>query len=214
MYHGSNPSGHPGTVQINSIVNSLYMRYCFVVLGEEHGFTIKDFRKHVALITYGDDNVMGVSDDVPWFNHTSIAATLADVGITYTMADKEAESVPYITIDEVSFLKRKWVWEEDLGDFACPLDINSIHKMLMYRTMGNDTEEQQLANQIRSAHGEFFYHGREVFKEHDQFLRDLLVEFELHEYVDPDSLPTWDEYVARWRAVRSTGVPSASGESH
>jgi hypothetical protein len=103
-FFGSNPSGHPLTVVINSLVNSLYVRYSYAILNPA-GETAADFKENVALQTYGDDNVMGVSSTCTWFNHTSLANALASVGIVYTMADKEAVSVPFIHISQVSFLK-------------------------------------------------------------------------------------------------------------
>jgi hypothetical protein len=69
-FFGSNPSGHPLTVIVNSLANSLYMRYCYTVLSPQKSCT--DFQDNVALMTYGDDNVMGVSPKAPFFNHTAI----------------------------------------------------------------------------------------------------------------------------------------------
>jgi len=209
-FHGSNPSGHSLTVQINSFANSLYMRYCYASLGGDLG----EFTDNVALVTYGDDNAMGVSDRAPFFNHTAIARQLSDVDITYTMADKEAVSVPYIHIDEVTFLKRAWVYSAELGDYSCPLAKSSIHKMLLYRVESKtETEEQQLTSQIRSAHNEFFFHGRQEFDYHDAYLRNLVVDNGLTPYLDPD-LPTWGEYVERWLKTSPTGVVTTSGENH
>jgi len=54
---GSNPSGHPLTVIINSIINSLYTRMAWI----KNGYDINDFNDNVNLLTYGDDNIMGVS---------------------------------------------------------------------------------------------------------------------------------------------------------
>jgi hypothetical protein len=205
-FHGSNPSGHSLTVQINSFANSLYMRYCYAKLGGD----LSTFKDNVALITYGDDNAMGVSENVPFFNHTAIAATLADMDIIYTMADKEAQSVPYIGIEDVTFLKRSWEFSDDLGDYLCPLDVESVHKMLMYRVESKtEVEEKQMASQIRSAHYEFFFRGRVEFDEFDQYLRELIVRFDLQAFLGPP-LPTWAEYVARWLQNDPKGVCATS----
>jgi sulfate adenylyltransferase subunit 1 (EFTu-like GTPase family) len=69
------------------------MRYCFIVLSEDKQCT--SFKKSVSLMTYGDDNVMGVCKSIPWFNHTAIVEVLKSIGVEYTMADKESKSVPY-----------------------------------------------------------------------------------------------------------------------
>ena len=106
-FFGTNPSGHPLTVIINCIVNSLYMRYAYSKLNPD-GEMCSDFQNKVHLLTYGDDNILNVCPTIPWFNHTSIQAAIAKIGVEYTMADKEAESLPYIHINECSFLKRSW----------------------------------------------------------------------------------------------------------
>jgi hypothetical protein len=129
QFFGSNPSGHPLTVIVNGLVNSLYFRYVYYMLNPAH--EVKSFKSKVHLLTYGDDNVFGVCISAPWFNHTSIAAALLESGITYTMADKEAESVPYLHIRDVTFLKRSWRFDSDVGAYLAPIDHESLERSLM-----------------------------------------------------------------------------------
>jgi len=213
-FYGSNPSGHALTVVVNSIANSLYMRYTFLVLrpiGEN-----RQFKDLVTLFTYGDDNVMGVSEDAPWFNHTTVQATLAAVDIEYTMADKEAVSVPYITISETSFLKRVWRWEAELGVHVAPLDLSSIEKMLLICTQKPNICEQAHAEQILStAVREYFFHGREVFSFRLQQLKAVADQAGLANYVTPSTFPCWEQLCADF-TVRSRHVvldrePSLNG---
>jgi hypothetical protein len=86
QFFGSNPSGHPLTVVINSIVNSLYMRYCYFEIAKAEGWwKVPRFNQVVSLMTYGDDNIMSVKKGFDAYNHTRVAAVLADAGITYTI---------------------------------------------------------------------------------------------------------------------------------
>jgi hypothetical protein len=161
---GSNPSGHPLTVIINNLENSLYLRYAYYAMHE--GTEVPPFDQRISLICYGDDNAMDVSSEEDKFNHTSVASELARVGITYTMADKEAESVPYISLKDVSFLKRGFVWNDDLHAWSAPLEVASISKSLhnyMHKKGSDVLPEEIAANAIHSANSEFFYHGREIF---------------------------------------------------
>lgn len=192
-FYGSNPSGHPLTVIINGLANSLYMRYCYHVTNPAR--EVRSFQENVALMTYGDDNVMGVNDQAKWFNHTAVQQVLADVGIRYTMADKEAESVPYIHIDEVSFLKRTWRWDEDVGAFLAPLEETSIAKCLT-RVVASKTicPEQQAVEVMRSAHMEYFNYGYEKFQEKDAMLRDIVRECGLESYMAETWFPSWQQY--------------------
>jgi len=196
-FYGTNPSGHPLTVIINSLANSLYLRYCYTVLNPEHH--CRDFQDNVAAMTYGDDNAMGVSDRVPWFNHTSIQKALKDIDVKYTMADKEAESVPYIHIDQVSFLKRTWRFDEEVGAYLAPLEHDSINKMLtMCVASGEITPEQHAIEVISAAVQEYWFYGRATFEERSEMLKDVVKECNLGPYVQDSTFPTWDDLKHRY----------------
>lgn len=197
-FYGSNPSGHPLTVIINGLANALYMRYCYAVLHPNKSAV--DFKKKVNLITYGDDNAMGVDDTVPWFNHTSIQKVLADIDIVYTMADKEAASIPYINIKDVSFLKRTWRFEKELGTFVCPLDHDSINKMLTKCVKSKTISEQhQSMAIIETALREYFWYGKEVFDNKRLMFADVIEECDLQHYVSKSTLPVWEELIADFK---------------
>jgi hypothetical protein len=208
QFYGSNPSGHPLTVIINSLVNSLYMRYCYKVLNPES--EVATFKSNVSLMTYGDDNIMGVSSKIQWFNHTSIQATLKDIGIVYTMADKEAASVPYLNISETSFLKRSWRYDIDIGAYVCPLEHESIEKMLMVWTRSKTiTEEEQICSVVSSAVREYFYYGKEIFNEKRSMLQSVLLGKGYELWIEDSTFPTWDElYTQFWDASKNVDVNS------
>jgi hypothetical protein len=195
QFFGSNPSGHPLTVIINCLVNSLYMRYCFSELSPKGDSA--SFREVVRLITYGDDNAM--TSKVDWFNHTAIADVLANVGIEYTMADKEAESKPFISLSEISFLKRTFVWSDILNAYCAVLDENSIKKsLLMCVPSKTICHEQQCVDIVRSAISEYFFYGREKFDEMTLFLKNMLNDCGLTPYIEHNTFETWDNLVVRF----------------
>jgi len=197
-FYGSNPSGHPLTVIINGLVNSLYMRYCYAVLSPEKN--ARQFQKHIKLMTYGDDNVMGVSKDIDFFNHTAIQQVLANVDVTYTMAEKEAASVPFIHINDVSFLKRYWKYDDDIGAYVCPLEHESIEKMLMVMVKSKSVPiEQQVVDVVGTALREYFWYGKQTFENKRTLLLGLLDEDCYRPYIHGGNTPTWDElYDAFW----------------
>lgn len=191
QFYGSNPSGHPLTVIINGLANSIYMRYTYLRLNPKG--ECSSFRKNVALLTYGDDNVMGVSDNVPWFNHTSISNCLRDIDIVYTMADKEAASIPYIHVSDISFLKRRWVFDKDVGAYLCPIEHESIEKMLTRCVKSKTVSPQhQAMSIITTAIHEYFFYGKEVFLERSEMLKDVVDKCGLQEYVEKSTFPTWE----------------------
>lgn len=165
QFFGSNPSGHPLTVVINSMVNSLYMRYCYFEIAKIEGWwKVPRFNQVVSLMTYGDDNIMSVKKGYDAYNHTRIAGVLADAGITYTMADKKAESVPFINGEDAGFLKRDAVWDPELGLYRARLDEDSISKSLHAHIKSEAiTEQQHSAEAIIGAADEYFEYGREIY---------------------------------------------------
>jgi len=196
-FFGSNPSGHPLTVIINSLVNSLYMRYCFVSITKKNA---KDFKSFVNLMTYGDDNIMNVSKDIPNFNHTSIQTCLKNVGVGYTMADKNAPSIPYININACSFLKRTWRFDKQFGGYVAPLDHDSIEKMLMtwVRSKTISSQEQCIAV-ISSAVMEYAFYGEIIFNDKISILKSMCSKLDLDIYVTPSTFPTFNELINRYQ---------------
>jgi len=207
-FFGTNPSGHPLTVIVNSLVNSLYGRYVYHFCNPAREVTT--FKQNVSLFTYGDDNAMGVSPNAPWFTHTSYQNVMATIGVEYTMPDKETASIPYVHIDQVAFLKRKWVWNDEVGAMLAPLEEASMHKSLtMWLPSKTIDEHAQMVATISSANNEFFFHGREVFEKHRAFFAKILAREPYCFYTNDSSLPRWDDLVTRfWKA--SEGAPPAS----
>ncbi len=196
-FYGTNPSGHPLTVIINSLVNALYMRYCYTHLSPSK--SCQNFRSNVNLMTYGDDNVMGVSETVPWFNHTSIKLVLESIGVEYTMADKGAQSVPYINISEVSFLKRRWRWDAGLRAWMAPLEEDSIIKSLTIWVPSSSIDQYlQMVQVISSANSEYFFYGREVFNKKRDFFVKVLAQEPYKFYVTESTLPSYDQLAERF----------------
>jgi hypothetical protein len=196
-FDGTNPSGQPLTVILNCIANSIYMRYCYYLLNPKH--ECKTFQENVALVTYGDDNAAGVSIRAPWFTHTNIQSELLKIGIEYTMADKSDGSIPYIDISQVDFLKRKWIYDEDLPGWLAPLCEDSIQKMLMIGVASKTVSpEYQAIACVGTAVFEYFFYGRERFERESKFLKEVVEEAGLQDHVQPHTFPTYEDLKARW----------------
>jgi len=145
---GINPSGQALTVIINGIVNCFYMRYAYIVQHPNYNGSNADdlidyFDEHVALMTYGDDNGMGISPNCNWMTHITIADALKPHGIVYTMADKTAEMVDYITIEEATFLKRHFRFDHEIGRYMSPLLEKSIYKSLMIQVESPHVSQEE-----------------------------------------------------------------------
>lgn len=199
QFMGSNPSGHPLTVVINSFVNSLYLRYCWYAIAEEkRWWKVPCFGDKVSAMTYGDDNIMTVAKGYDDFNHTAIAEQLAKVSIKYTMADKDAESVPFIPLQKASFLKHYAVWDDELELFRSPVEEGSIAKMLHTHLKSKIlTMEQSSAEAIQNVALKYFEYGRDVYELRKSQLEQVARESGILGYVGP--IMSYDERLMWYR---------------
>jgi hypothetical protein len=202
-FFGSNPSGHPLTVIINGLVNSLYIRYVYRLCNPNH--TVSDFKDNVCLMTYGDDNIMSVNKNITWFNHTIISKTLNTMGITYTMADKVSESKPFIDIEDCTFLKRSWRWDTDLKAYVGPLDHESIEKMLMVHVRSKTVHpEEQTIDGVSSALREYFFYGKSVYNDKLELLKKVVEKSGLNPFVKRTTFVAWE--VLRDKFVENSNI--------
>nr|APG76694.1 hypothetical protein [Beihai razor shell virus 1] len=199
MFNGINPSGSPLTTMINCLGNCLYMRYAFVVCANNVSLPrelVFSFRKYVNLITYGDDNGMAVSDEIPWFTHKNLKHALKSVGVGYTTPDKDKEGeVDYLDISTVDFLSRAFVYDEEVGGCLAPLSKKSMGKMVCHYMKSRQIPEiNQVLQSIDAFVSESFYHGREVYERNRDFCQLLIQE----KYGLRQDYLTWEEQVNKW----------------
>lgn len=188
---GSNPSGHPLTVFINSMCNSIYMRYAYYHIYPYNGIEL--FQDYVSLMTYGDDNIMSVSTERPEFNHTRISEVLADSDIKYTMADKTAISRPFIHLNETSFLKRAFVYSNEFKMYVAPIEELSLYKTLHSALVSKElTREQHSAQAIDCVLREWFFYGEEYFNEKRKQLNEIAKKHQLLHHFEDNTLHTYD----------------------
>jgi len=191
---------------MNCVDNSLFFRYAFVkeyralkltYLGEN---PLPLFKKLVKLLVLGDDNVGAVDARVDWFNHISIANQLKTIGVEYTMAEKDAKLVPYIPFEQVTFLKRKWVYDLRFESFACPLEWKSIEKMLLMcvKSKSISMEEHDVAV-ISAALREAYQHGDEQYDYLYEILWEAVDACGLRPYVTRATFPSKERLLYDWR---------------
>lgn len=163
LVSGTNPSGQPLTVWLNNLANLLYQRYVFYTFYPP----AKKFDDCVRILVMGDDNLMSVKDGYEKYNHTSIQEVLGVKGLAYTMADKSPISKPYIPIEEVTLLKRRFVWSSEFETYMCPIEEKSIYRCLYSHMLENgdhsETVRDHCMHMCDTAMAEWFYFGRDVY---------------------------------------------------
>jgi hypothetical protein len=115
------------------------------------------------------------------------------------MADKEAKSVPYVHIDQVSFLKRTWRWEHEVKNWVAPLEEKSIVKSLtMWCPSKSIDKYKQMVSVISSANSEYFFYGREKFEEMHAIFEEICSRPFYKSYVKESTLPNFDQLAERF----------------
>jgi len=187
---GSNPTGHNMTAYVNSLVNSIYQRCIYFSIYPDK----TPFNKYVKLITYGDDNAMGVSPDVGHYNHVLMSALYAKQGIVYTMADKDAKSVPYIHIRDLDFLKHNSRFVERFGMWISTLAEMSIYKSLMSNVKSQALNPDEVSIQcLQTALHEWSFYDRAYFNDKQQKVLEL-IHRAFHNKINENTTPSIDVF--------------------
>jgi len=164
MWTHSQPSGNPFTVIINSIYNSIIMRMAWMQCMSSVGMSgMSNFNRHVSMVSYGDDNVLNISKRaIEHFNQTTISAALKTLGHEYTDENKTGGLIEYRKLDDVLFLKRAFVFNEEIQRYVAPLRIDVIYEMLNWTRNTVDPDEILKSN-LETAAREMVLHGHDVF---------------------------------------------------
>jgi hypothetical protein len=156
-----NPSGTPLTTIVNCCVNGILFRYSYMFLARDHNVDPFTFRIYVEFAAYGDDNISGVSCNVPWFNAMSFQHVMSLYDIVYTSCSKGNIDVEYENIDDVTFLKRAFVMRE--GWMFAPLDRHSIEETMQWCKPSSTPFEEVMQSTFDSFCLELVHHGKPMF---------------------------------------------------
>lgn len=161
------PSGH----FLTAVINSLFVLLSFSMTWQlAFGVDLRrafEFFEVCGIVAYGDDHVVSVPE---WatqrFNQFTLIELMKKIGLSYTLEDKDAVvERPHRELSEVSFLKRRFLWDKDLKRFLAPLDINSIVETPMWVKKCSDPESQTLV-ELENSLRELSLHSQEVWDSH------------------------------------------------
>lgn len=159
------PSGCPITAVLNSIFNSISMRYVWLLIAPEEQKSMKHFNQYVAMVSYGDDNCVNISNAASeFFDQTTIAEGYARIGMIYTDELKSGVMIPYRTLEELFYLKRKFRYDEESCSFKAPLEFSVVLEMMNW-IRGDDEPDYCTVTNMETSAFELALHGRTVFEE-------------------------------------------------
>jgi len=176
MYQASHsqPSGCPLTAILNSVYNSIVIRIVFLICAHKQEnlqklkpgtlANMKNFNDWVACVSYGDDNLIAIIKFIlDWFNQVTIAEAFLTIGHVYTDEAKSGKIVPIRKLEDVAYLKRKFVWDELTQRHIAPLDIDVVLEIFQWTKKGLMKDDITLAN-IDVTMRELSLHGEDLFE--------------------------------------------------
>lgn len=169
QWNKSLPSGHPFTTIVNSLYALIALVACYVhITGDYRGFW-----DHVSPITYGDDNVVNVSERIKdVYNQVTVSRAMNEIfGMTYTSGNKGALLEPYTTLDKVTFLKRSF-FADEVG-WLCPLELDSF-LYTHYWCKNRKLEKDIIVSVLENALEELSLHPRGQWDAHASDIAGLL----------------------------------------
>lgn len=121
------PSGHFLTAPVNTTLDvSTISAGCIALTGHT------DTWNYISVAALGDDNIVGASSNITdKFNQVTLSKFLWDeFGMVYTAGRKGEELKPFMNIEDVTFLQRRFVKKE--GVDVCPIRPESFLHSLYY----------------------------------------------------------------------------------
>lgn len=152
------PSGKFATAEDNSLKNLIMLMYAWYYHPELRDHHFFDF---VSPRTYGDDLLAAVKEMMKHlFNNNYYQKFCKEhYNMTYTSAAKSSDVEDFMTVETMSFLKRKFVFRESIQRWIPPLEMESIFRSLSWFIPSNHiSEEQQLIDTMGSALWELYFH--------------------------------------------------------
>jgi hypothetical protein len=173
----SSPSGLGITTIVNtcSMWQYLFIAWCAIAekwyangktideMDLEDALTVEAFETYVDAVIYGDDLICSVSPVVKeMFNNVSIATFFKNIGLKYTDGAKKEVAVPFVRLDEATFLGRAFSKiKVDGKDYDVgALDKTLIQNIVNWTKCRNPKNiNKHMLSATQSALIEMMYHG-------------------------------------------------------
>jgi hypothetical protein len=204
---GLQTSGKYATAEDNSLKGVIYLMYAWY---ENESLRELDFFQYCLPLVYGDDVVVAVKEPVSHLFNNVIYSDMCKrlYNVKFTSAAKNDTLREFVTIDEVSFLKRNFVFWEDEQRYVAPLDTNSIHKGVMwFASSTHVSEEDQRVSALTSELSEIFFHTDEKQYNNirDTFIDVMIDTFHGDVLCYESAFPTYLTIYNRIFGTRETG---------
>lgn len=158
-------SGHYLTAIINSIFVNLAFSCVWQLAHEDISYMCaRSFWQQCGIVAYGDDHLVSVpANKLEIFNQMNMPELMNLIGLSYTMENKEEQASQWSRkINEVDYLKRKFIFDENTNDFVCPLSLDTILEFPMWVKKCPDPKSQTIV-ELETAIKELSLHSEETW---------------------------------------------------
>ena len=154
------PSGHYLTAIMNSLVNRFYTAcwYYRQMSKFRRSFTVSSFLDDVVDFVYGDDKLNGIRAHSDILNAITLRDFFQSIGLDLTNADKTLIVAPFNELDDLDFLKRKFVYHSKLKCVMCPLSLRTLQSGLSFVNLSKDID-QVMRDKIHNYIREIYLHA-------------------------------------------------------
>lgn len=170
---GLQPSGKYGTAENNSLRCLFLLMYYWY---SNENLSDKDFFSYLKPVVFGDDVLAAIKEEVSnSFDNCKFAKFAEEnYGMEFTNAQKTTDFEPHLTVDKVSFLKRRLHKHPASGVYVAPIEKDSIYKMLQWMIPSKFVSpSEQTAMTIDSALREsFFWLTQDRYEDWRHYLLD------------------------------------------
>jgi hypothetical protein len=178
-FFGCHPSGGPDTASRNTKINLDYIMYAVLLImfppqGDlplpncnvnQARLLIEDFFLNSRHAVFGDDHVTTINPISTYYGvvtQQTLTSAFALMGLKYTDDNKGSDEHVYRSIRDVSFLKRKFSYDNKRNRWIAPLELDSIQKSLDWIS-DTATAYLDFKNTINSAIMEYSLHDEEIY---------------------------------------------------
>jgi hypothetical protein len=165
------PSGCWLTAIFNSLVNRVYTAMWYYREMKANGQKPKwsNFHKDLADPVYGDDRLNSCKNInyAHFLNAMTMKNFFESMGMEMTDSMKGVIDTPFQPIEQITFLKRSFVYHPSLGQITCPLDLRTVYSTLSWIDGKKEDQEGVLDDKINAFQ-------REIFLHYEKRKRDIL----------------------------------------
>lgn len=164
----------------------------------------------VFSIFYGDDNIICSNDSR--VTYENISGIFRDACVEYTPAEKHLTTYFGKGTADLTFLKRRFIFDEEYNVFKAPLETEVLNKILLVKLYRNQSEPIADLEALEICWRYSCNYTREECDRWHNIIRDIVEKMDYRDNFDFSKLPSYDE---RMRACYSEegSKPSEQCES-